>query len=489
MGGLLMAESERRLDQAINELIAGDRTATEPSDELSELVALARRLRALPADQWPDPAFPHRLTAELSRRQPGAGRLSARARQRVRTLTGWASRRRPLALAALTAALVFAFALVISLNRTPSVSAAVLARDAAAASSGHGLASVRFTQVITNWPVPGSFEPEPPAPRVVEQVTFASAERWRVQATVTEPYHEGTERTLTVRNGDTVVSVNRSSYMGTTETRMHAATGAGLPTEATYGSRIDPLALLRSTAGRCGRHVSPVHDGPLVIGRRTLVLRLGPNPCPSAAAPEVNGPASFLIDAQTHLVLDAKVFAPDGHTLVQQLQTTQLAYTGRIATGLFRLPPRLPTLPQHSARVLPPSVSRSHLRAHAAFTTLLPGYLPPGIQPQALTQIATQASTGKLLAFTITYVNAAGRPVFQLYEAPAASPSVRFPGRRVTIRPGIAGTYSAQPPTQILWWIQDGTYCSIQQGGSSAGIRLSGTFPFTAIRAVAASMS
>jgi hypothetical protein len=74
-----------------------------------------------------------------------------------------------------------------------------------------------------------------------------------------------------------------------------------------------------------------------------------------------------------------------------------------------------------------------------------------------------------------------------LYEAPAASPSVRFPGRPVTIRAGITGTYSANGSTRFLWWIQNGTYCSLQEGGSSAGTPLLGRFDLGTLRALAAS--
>jgi hypothetical protein len=103
--------------------------------------------------------------------------------------------------------------------------------------------------------------------------------------------------------------------------------------------------------------------------------------------------------------------------------------------------------------------------------------------------VGTQPSTGKLLGFTITYANATNRPALQLYEAPAASPSVRFPGRRVVIRAGVTGTYSSSNAMQLLWWIQNGTYSSLQQGGSSAGTPLIGRFELRTLLALAASMA
>ena len=103
--------------------------------------------------------------------------------------------------------------------------------------------------------------------------------------------------------------------------------------------------------------------------------------------------------------------------------------------------------------------------------------------------VATQPTTGKLLGFTITYADAANRPALQLYEAPAASPSVRFPGRPVTIRAGITGTYSASGSPRFLWWIQNGSYLSLQEGGSSAGTPLHGRFDLRTLRSLAASMA
>jgi hypothetical protein len=205
--------------------------------------------------------------------------------------------------------------------------------------------------------------------------------------------------------------------------------------------------------------------------------------------PEVNGPATFLIDARTYLVLDAKVFALNGHTLVQHLQTTRIAYRTPVAPRLFRLPAPLPTRRTPSPAPLPPDASRSKLQARAAFTVLLPTRLPAGLHVQAIAMVATQPTTGKLLGFTITYADAANRPALQLYEAPAASPSVRFPGRPVTIRAGITGTYSASGSPRFLWWIQNGSYLSLQEGGSSAGTPLHGRFDLRTLRSLAASMA
>ena len=55
-----MAEHELRLDRAIDGLADGD-----TSDELRDLVRLARRVQELSVDEWPDPTFPDRLVRRV----------------------------------------------------------------------------------------------------------------------------------------------------------------------------------------------------------------------------------------------------------------------------------------------------------------------------------------------------------------------------------------------------------------------------------------
>jgi hypothetical protein len=454
-----MAELELRLDAAIDALNAeGDPPAMEA--DLEQLLELARALRLLPGGEWPDPAFPRRLAAGL------AGELvptRRRRRPRGRIAVGL------VAAAAAAAALIVA----ISLNRPASVSAATLVRQALAASSGQGLGPVRFTQVITNTVPRGVFEPVPPPPRMVEHVVFAASSRWRAQATITEANGEGTTALLTVRNGETIVTVTNSPSEGQTETRRTAGAAAGLPSTSAYGARIDSLTPLGQASGRCARRLSQVEDGPRTAGRATQLLRLGANPCPSADTPELNGPATFIVDRQTHLVLEAEIHSASGQ-LTQSVRTTTLASDGTPSARLFQLPKPLPK----ATRPTSPGI---------AFTPQLPTNLPTALHAGPTTPVATQASSGKTLAFTITYRSAAGHAQLQLYEAAASTPSVRYPGRRVVIRPGLVGTYSSRGGLTILWWTRNGVYLSLQQGGSAAGVPLAGSYPLATLLQIAKS--
>ena len=476
-----MAEHELRLDRAIDGLADGD-----TSDELRDLVRLARRVQELSADEWPDPTFPDRLVRrvvdELAPvQEPPVQRPVVRVprpRRRLRVGVGLAS----------VAAVAVTLLVLFTLDRSQPVSAAVLAGKAAAASSGQGLGPVTFTQIVVNPQVSGSFKPVPLPPRAVEHVTFAAADRWRVETTVTEPNGRGTTTILTVRNGDTIVTVTNAPDTGKTETRRHAGAQAELPSAGAFGSQIDPLTLLASAKTHCGRQFAPVTSGPDVAGRHTLLLRVGKTPCPSNDLAELNGPARFLIDAQTSLVLDAKTYDAAGR-LTQHLRTSAIAFGGHWKPSTFRLPAPLPRASGTPLSPLPAHPSRAALRAHSAFTTVLPTRLPSGVRSGAVSPLSTRGTNGKLLSFTVTYADAGGRALFQLYEAAATTASVRFPGRHVAIRPGVVGTYSDTNGMQILWWIEGGAYCSLQQGGVSAGVPLAGTFPLSALLRVAGSMS
>jgi hypothetical protein len=481
-----MAEQELRLDRAIDALADCEELRLGAADELRDLVQLARRVRELPADEWPDPTFPDRLVRRVveelapAQEQPvRRPRPRTRPRSRLRLGLGLAS----------VGAVAVALAVVFSLDRSQPVSAAVLAGKAIAASSGEQLGPVSFTQVVVNPHVPGSFKPVPLPPHVVEHVTFAAADRWRVETIVTEPNGRGTTTILTVRNGDTIVAVTNAPDTGRTETRRHAGAQAELPSAGAYGAQIDPLTLLASAKTHCGRQFAPVVAGPDVAGRHTLLLRIGKTPCPSNDVAELNGPARFLVDAQTSLVLDAKTYDAAGR-LTQHLSTNAIAFGGRWKPSTFRLPAPLPRPAGGPAlSPLPLHPSRAVLRAHSAFTTVLPGRLPIGVHAGPVSPLSTLGANGKLLSFSVTYEDAGGRALFQLYEAAATTASVRFPGRRVAIRPGIVGTYSDSNGLQILWWIEHGAYCSLQQGGVSAGVPLVGTLPLSELLRVAGSMS
>jgi hypothetical protein len=512
-----MAEFDRDLDLAIDRLHDRDRgrrppvpsswptAAEQDQNSLDELVGLASRLRYLPAEQWPDPTFADRLVDDVRQRLPiEATGISVRWNRLNRATRAWRqSSARWVWVGTAAAAAALAVVLTVSpvtpFGPTTQVSAQVLASKASALSAGRGLPPVRFTEVVTTYSLPAYFEPAPPPPTVIQQVTFAEANRWRSDATVVNPHNAGTVEVLTVRNGTSIVQRMEGTGMrrpSVTVITGQAGVDPGLPTASTYGIELDPASLLALTTGRCARPVALAGTGPTIAGRPTKVLRLGSNPCPSAAVPEIDGPATFWIDARTSLVLRAEVFAPNGQ-LFEQATITQLRYGGTFPPSLFQLPTPPPKHPTTSPSTTLPSTlpGLGQLRTNMAYPPLVPSRLPAGMRQGAIQPVGGDPDTGKIESFTITYNDPEGHPALQFYEAPAASPSVHFPGQSVTITPAKAGrqatvgTLNASPGWQILWWIQGTTYCSLQEGGAASGVTLSDTLTAVQLIQIAATTS
>jgi hypothetical protein len=59
----------------------------------------------------------------------------------------------------------------------------------------------------------------------------------------------------------------------------------------------------------------------------------------------------------------------------------------------------------------------------------------------------------------------------------------------VLIRPGITGTYLKRGGVAMLWWTHNGAYISLQQGGSSGGVPLVGSYRLAALLRIARSTS
>lgn len=384
--------------------------------------------------------------------------------------------------AALSAAAVTAV-VVASLGASQPVSAAAIVRRAAAVlRTGAGLPPVELTQVTTTT---ADFEPVPPPPRVVGHIDFAAPTRWRDAATITLPGGHGGQQVTTIRDGDRIATVTD----GKVSVASASGQGGSLFETSVVGQRLAWASVLTAMGtGRCAPSLAVDHPGPLIDGQPTLVLHVGPARCPSQAAPETDGPATFWLDARTYLVLRAELHGPAGQ-LAQTIRVTALRYQPRFQVGTFSLPAPSPSAGAPAPR---PGAVRTlgELRAVLAYRPLLPTRLPGRLRLAAIATLANggaPAVGGKLTEFTVTYDNPSGQPVVQLYEAPESSPSARFSGRPVLIRPGLSGTVSTVEGV-ILWWIQDGRYCSLQTGGVTTGVQL-GTVQAKALVQIAASFA
>jgi hypothetical protein len=391
---------------------------------------LERRIRALAetadlprdADLWPG----------VSDRLP---QVRKRTRQRV-------VRRRVLRTAVAVLAVSAAVGIPVALSNPPSAMAAA-ERAAAVARTGSGLPPFELT--VTTTTTSTGFQPEPPPPLTVAHIEYAGASRWRITTVTTEPSGEGTQEVTQIRNG------SRIATEASGQTAISSAGQGQFP-----GAWPGKLQTARS-AGRCAPSTSLDDNGPVIDGRPTVVLHLGASPCPSADTPQSDGPAAFWLDRQTYLVLAAVLHGSRGQ-VAETIKVTGLRYHPAFPPATFRLP--VPS------RTPPGCHSSSHVNG-----ALLPSSLPAGWRAG---QIVPGTTTGNcdVTSFTVTYLDGSGRPAAQLYEAPRASPSVRFPGQTVTIKPGLTGTLDTSNGMTVLWWIQDDRYCSLQSGGVTTGVSL-----------------
>lgn len=479
----MVSDFDLALDRALDALGQDPNGHAAPRDDgLDGLLAIADRLRALPVEDWPDPHFGDRLAGGVSEKLRSQHRNGRRRR--------WASTAVALSAAA-AVALVLGLAPFSPLGSAPPVSAQTLARNAAAVSSGRGLPPVRFTEVVTAHPS-ARFQPAPPPSKVTQTVTFASASRWRVDATIVEANGAGVTHQSTVRNGETIAasSLSPAGIRSTWTITTHAGSRPGLPTAGVYGMILDPNSLLSAGdhgARNCGRSLALGGNGPSIAGRPTRLLELGPDPCPSAAVPESAGSAVFSVDKRTSLVLRARMYSSTG-SLLEESDITRLDFGGPLPDSLFALPASAPAA--HAPTTTTPESSRigglAELQTRLGHRPLLPTSLPPGLHQGRIAPVGTDPATGRLTTFTITYDDSDENPALQLYEAPATSQSVRFPGRTVTIRPGQTATLNTSPAMTTLWWIQDGTYISLQKGGQTGGVTLSGQLSQQQLIALAA---
>jgi hypothetical protein len=359
----------------------------------------------------------------------------------------------------------------------PASAAQVARRAASAARTGAGLPSFQLTQITKTAQV--GFQPEPPPPLVTEHIAYDGPSRWRDESLITEPFGAGSRTVTQIRNGPRFATIAEGHVT------INRATGQdGLPSSASTAWQQAALRKLlpAGSAGRCTPRASQDGPGPVIDGRPTVILRIGSSPCPSADFPQSNGPATFWLDQQTFLILRAELHGP-GNQLTQTVTVTGLRYHVRFPAGTFRIPRTAPQPRSCPAVTSLPDLAS--LRNTLAYPPLIPASLPGGLRIAAIGSSGEMTSRCKLTTFTITYQDSSGRPAVQLYEAPQASASVRFPGTAVTIRPGLTGTLNSASGMAILWWIQDGRYCSLQSGGMTAGVRLTGVPAATLLRMAA----
>jgi len=111
--------------------------------------------------------------------------------------------------------------------------------------------------------------------------------------------------------------------------------------------------------------------------------------------------------------------------------------------------------------------SLEEIRQKASFKLFLPGYLPAGLKPEPPVAGSNQGSD-HIDTLNVTYHGADGAVALRLVEGPPRDPSsmarpmLTAPG--VAIKEGITGRLLDAPSgqTKLLWWVQDGSYISLE---------------------------
>src|SRR5262249_49712627 len=282
-------------------------------------------------------------------------------------------------------------------------------QSAAALAHGTGLGSFELTMVTTNYPV--GFQPEPPPPRAVTEVQYADRRHWRNVTTVTEPFGEGTQTITQVRNGRQLATIPT----GRVSVERAPSDGSGLPLP---GGELPLRQLLAAgMGGRCAPSAALGGQGPVIDGRPTIVLQIGASPCPSADMPQLDGPATYWLDAPTDLGLRAPLHGPRGQ-LAETGQVTSLKHRPPVPPGPAAIPRGVPPPPRPPAPAAGgvPTAPRSGAGGRPAppYPPLVPTVLPSGLRAGAIGSGGTMTGGCKLTDFTITYDLPSGRPAVQL---------------------------------------------------------------------------
>ena len=334
------------------------------------------------------------------------------------------------------------------------------------AETGHSLQGVSFHELVTSYPPPGSHTSGSVPVIVDEQVEIAGSSHWRILER-TSSASMAVQHILWVRAGSTGWRenlTNKQSYL---------ETSSSFPNAFSNGLTLDPTALLSRNVGQCARSVKLNQHGPVTAGRATELLELGPSPCPSADVPGSAGPASFVIDSKTHLILSSRLHFSSGQ-LSEQLQVSSLQ------TGISFPASNFPSSPP-AGTIVPvatvgPVSSISQLQAEAAFDPFVPQFLPRGWHLGLIKSPSGPVLGGKVNTFTLFYVDSEGATVLEVDELLGGG---TFPaGSKVILANGTSATLTSNGTPNgdaSLWFVANGVHIMISQGTTAFGIHVSAT--------------
>lgn len=229
----------------------------------------------------------------------------------------------------------------------------------------------------------------------------------------------------------------------------------------------DDLAAVLKNASTC---YAPVLRGSATIaGRSAYVIDLGPSQCPSASAPEINGPRTIWVDKQTFFLLKDVLYDVHGKPLITQ-EVTSIAYNVPIDPSLFTFAP-LPGARVQDERPKPtPSAEQfqqqlAQLAKQVDFPVFVPATPPSGLVP-----LQPRLDSAPVPRVAISYA-----PPDEAGQAAAGGPhGVTIVEQRAmySMVAGWTAQAVAMPITGGQGWLRRGLHNADGTGSNSAAIVL-----------------
>ncbi|HEY8477611.1 MAG TPA: hypothetical protein VIN09_12160, partial [Chloroflexota bacterium] len=372
--------------------------AASPPEELDpEIAATARRLVRAARPPRPGATFAARLRERLAAEAATVDRRNGRATgavQRPRPSHG--PRWWPLAGLATAALVVVVVGLALWMARAQTVSAREILDKAQATATNvaaGGVQSFVLTEVTRS---------RPANPRLNAEAGFTGQERihvetshwyeapdrWRIERKGTVLGPDGQElpdkawRWITVSDGADVWTYD--ALHNTVQVNPWSPNADGKGGLSPFGQDATDLATVIERARACG---TPTLRGTeTVAGRPAYVVDLGSSTCPSASAPEINGPSVIWVDQETFFVLKRVQYSGVDGQLLSTTEVTRIEYNVPID------PERFAFTPPAGARVEDfrpkPAPSADQLRQQVGqlarqvdFPIFVPRVVPNGLAP------------------------------------------------------------------------------------------------------------
>lgn len=305
-------------------------------------------------------------------------------------------RRWPLAGLAAAAVLVLAFAgLVTGVVRPQTVSAQEVldkARAASADTAAGGVRSFVLTEVTRSRPTArrkaeSGYTGEEQL-RTESTQWYAAPDRWRVETTGTVTRPDGQEladgawRLVNVSDGTDrwhYDPLHKSGQVQRLDPGMDGKGGV-----ARFGQDASDLDTVLERASTCG---TPALRGTeTVAGRSAYVIDLGASKCPSASAPELNGPSTIWVDKETFFVLKVVQYSGTDGQLLSTTEVTSIQYNVPIDPARFTFTPPADAKVQDSRPKPAPTADQfqqqlAQLASQVDFPLFVPRDVPAGLVP------------------------------------------------------------------------------------------------------------